>query len=49
VTERGSVAFVFVDLVPSVRLPRVEFAWRPAPVRQDLGGIAPSQNDAPVH
>jgi len=38
-----SMAFVFVDVTPAVALPQLSFAWRPQPLRQELGGIAPSR------
>jgi O-antigen ligase len=38
-----SAAFVFVDMAPSVPLPRFEVAWRRRPIPQDFGGIAQSR------
>ena len=38
-----SMAFVLVDLTPSVPLPRLAFASKPRPMRQDLAGVASSR------
>jgi O-antigen ligase len=37
-----SLAFILVDVTPYSPLPRLSFRWRPRPVPQRWGGVAPS-------
>ena len=38
-----SLAFVLVDVAPPVALPQFASAWRPGPVQQTFGSVAPSR------